>query len=281
MSFEIILLLLVAATLHAVWNSIVKGAGDGVVMASWVYCGGGVLLAPALLILPPLPAEGWLLVSIHFCLHMIYKMLLINMYRLGDFSRVFPVARGIAPALVTLAAIPIAGELPPPVALAGVAVICFGLVMFAAERSAFQRAGFQAFALSAGAGIVLSIYTIVDALGVRLEEGALTYVVMLFAVDGLGMAILGFWWRGKALLPAMAQVWKTGISSALMATTNFSIALWVISFTPVGPVSAVRETSIVIAAIIGVVFFKESFGARRIVAACIILAGIVLLNLAG
>ncbi|MDA7946475.1 MAG: hypothetical protein MPJ78_03270, partial [Hyphomicrobiaceae bacterium] len=245
MSFEIILLLLAAATMHAVWNSMIKGAGDGVVMATWVYSGSGVFLAPALLFLPALPGEGWMLVAIHFCLHMIYKTLLINMYRLGDFSRVFPVARGMAPALVTLAAIPIVGELPPPVALAGIGVVCLGLVMFATERGALQKASLQTFLLSAGAGVVVSAYTIVDALGVRLEGVGLTYFVTLFAVDGFGMALLGFWWRGRTLLPAMAMVWKTGVTASLLSMANFAIALWVVSFTPVGPVATVRETSIV------------------------------------
>ncbi len=281
MSFEITLLLLVAATMHAVWNSMIKGADDGVVMATWVYSGSGVLLAPALIFLPPLPAEGWVLVAMHFSLHMVYKTLLINMYRLGDFSRVFPIARGMAPALVTLGAIPIAGELPPPIALAGIGVICAGLVLFATERGALQAAGLQTLLLSAGAGVVVSAYTIVDALGVRLEGAGLTYFVTLFAVDGAGMALLGIWWRGNGLLPAMAMVWKPGLTAALLSIANFAIALWVVSFTPVGPVAAVRETSIVIAAAIGVFLFKESFGARRIAAAGIIVAGVALLNLAG
>ena len=281
MSFEIILLLLTAATMHAVWNSMIKGAGVGVVMATWVYSGSGVLLAPALLFLPPLPREGLMLVAIHFVLHMFYKTLLINMYRLGDFSRVFPIARGMAPALVTLAAIPVVGELPPAVALAGIAVICLGLVLFATERGALQKASLQTFLLSAAAGVVVSAYTIVDTLGVRLEGAGLTYFVALFAVDGFGMALLGLWWRGKDLLPAMGLVWKIGIVASLLSIANFGIALWVVSFTPVGPVAAVRETSIVIAAAIGVFLFKETFGARRIVAACIIVAGVALLNLAG
>ncbi len=281
MPLEIILLLLAAATMHAVWNSMIKGAGDGVVMATWVYGGSGALLGPTLLFLPALPREGWMLVGIHFVLHMFYKALLINMYRLGDFSRVFPVARGMAPALVTLAAIPVIGELPPPVALAGIAVICLGLVLFATERGALQKTSLQTLLLSAAAGVVVSAYTIVDALGVRLEGAGLTYFVTLFAVDGFGMAMLGLWWRGKDLLPAMGMTWKTGIVASLLSITNFGIALWVVSFTPVGPVAAVRETSIVIAAAIGVFLFKESFGARRIVAACIIVAGVALLNISG
>jgi len=281
MPFEIILLLLAAAAMHAVWNGMVKGAGDSVVMASWIYCGSGALLAPALFFLPPLPAQGWWLLAVHFALHMVYKTLLINMYRLGDFSRVFPVARGSAPALVTLAAIPAAGELPAPLALAGVAIITLGLVVFAAEPRALERASLNSFLLAAGAGVVVSAYTIVDALGVRLEGVGLTYFITLFAVDGAGMALLGLWWRGRGLLPAMAATWRLGVPGSLMSIANFGIVLWVVSFTPIGLVAAVRETSIVMAALIGVIFFREGFGPRRVVASAIIVAGIALLNLVG
>jgi drug/metabolite transporter (DMT)-like permease len=279
MPVEIILLLLFAATMHAVWNGMIKGAGDGVVMASWIYCGSGALLAPALFFLPALPPRGWALLAAHFALHMVYKVLLINMYRLGDFSRVFPVARGSAPAIVTLAAIPAAGELPPPAALAGVGVVCIGLISFAAEPGALQRASRNVLLLAAAAGGIVSAYTLVDALGVRLPGTGLSYFVWLFAGDALGMALLGLWWRGRGLWPAMAGCWRGGVPAALMSIANFGIVLWVMTFNPIGPVAAVRETSIVIAALIGAAFFRESFGPRRIVAACVILAGIVLLNL--
>lgn len=280
MPFEIILLLLLAATMHAVWNGMIKGAGDGVAMASWVYCGSAVLLAPALLFVPSLPARGWWLLAVHFALHMVYKALLINMYRLGDFSRVFPVARGSAPALVTLAAIPVAGEIPSSVALAGIAIVTLGLVIFAFEPGALQRASLQSFLLAGAAGVVVSAYTIVDALGVRLEGAGLTYFVLLFVGDGIGMLFLGLFWRGRTLWPLMASSWRTGIPGSVLSISNFAIVLWVVTFTPIGPVAAVRETSIVIAALIGVIFFRESFGPRRVVAACIIVAGVALLNLA-
>lgn len=278
MPFEIILLLLVSAAMHAGWNGMIKGARDGVAMASWVYCGSGALLAPALVVLPPLPAEGWGLLAIHFALHMVYKVLLITMYRLGDFSRVFPIARGTAPAIVTLAAIPAAGELPPPLALAGVAVVCLGLVSFTVEPGALQRASLTVLALAGAAGAIVSAYTVVDALGVRVPGGGPTYFVLLFVGDGLGMALLGLYWRGRGLWRDMAVFWRIGAPAAVMSIGNFGIVLWAMTFNPMGPVTAVRETSIVMAALIGALFFRESFGPRRILAACVIFAGIVLLN---
>lgn len=278
MPIELILLLLAAAAMHALWNGLIKGASDGVVMASWVYCGSGLMLSPALLFLPALPPKGWALLAGHFTLHMVYKVLLINMYRLGDFSRVFPVARGTAPALVTLAAIPIVGELPAPVALVGVGVVCAGLVIFAAEPRALERASLDTLLLAGAAGVIVSAYTMIDALGIRLEGAGLSYFINLFVFDAIGMALLALYWRGPAILPAMAPHWKLGIAGALMSIGNFGTVLWVLSFNPVGPVTAIRETSIVMAAAIGTAFFGEAFGPRRIIAACVILAGIALLS---
>lgn len=279
MPIEIILLLLVAAAMHAVWNGMVKGAQDAVVMACWVYCGSAVALAPLLPFVPPLPAEGWMILAVHYVLHMFYKYLLVRMYQVGDFSRVFPIARGTAPVLVTLAAIPVAGEVPPPLAMAGVAVICLGLVTFAAEPGALHRASLPSFLLAGAAGLVVSAYTIVDALGVRLEGAGLTYFVWLFVGDGIGMAALGLWWRGRNLWRLMRPHWKIGLTGPLLSIGNFAIVLWVVTFTPIGLVAAVRETSIVIAALIGVVLFKEGFGPRRVLAAGIIVAGVAMLNL--
>lgn len=250
-------------------------------MASWVYCGSAMILAPMLFFVPALPARGWAILSVHFILHMIYKYLLVRMYQIGDFSRVFPIARGSAPALVTLAAIPVAGELPLPMAIAGVGVICLGLVTFAAEPGALQRASLPSFMLAGAAGIVVSAYTIVDALGVRLEGAGLTYFILLFVVDGIGMVLLGLGWRGRRLWPLMKPHWQKGLLGSILSISNFAIVLWVVTFTPIGLVAAVRETSIVMAALIGVLFFKEGFGPRRVAAACIIVAGVALLNVAG
>jgi drug/metabolite transporter (DMT)-like permease len=236
------------------------------------------MLAPALLFLPPLPAAGWLLISAHFSLHMIYKVLLLKMYSQGDFGQVFPIARGSAPVLITLIAIPAAGEFPSATAMLGVTIICLGLIGFTLEPRKVQRAGAAPIILAGAAGAVVSVYTIVDALGVRLPGAGVTFFVTLFTVDAIGMMILGLYWRRERLWSGMTTCWKPGMLGALLSVLNFSIVLWVMSFNPVGLAAAIRETSIVIAALIGTYWFKEPFGPRRIAAASIILLGIGFIN---
>ncbi|MDP6388409.1 MAG: DMT family transporter [Alphaproteobacteria bacterium] len=278
MSVGITLLLLVAALTHAVWNAFVKDSRDPVAMASWAYAAAGLPFAPLMFFLPVLPPEGWVLMAIHLVLHLIYKIVLVQMYRTGDLSQVYPVARGVTPLLVTLIAIPAASELPPPVAVTGIAVVSAGLMVFAAEPGALARARIAPLAYAFGAGIVASAYLVVDGLGVRLPGYFLSYMVTLLVLDGVTMAVLGLVWRGRDLGPAMIAEWRRGVLTAVLSIVSFVIALWVVSFTAMGPVSAVRETSVVFAAIIGAAFMGEAFGRRRILGAAVIALGIVLVN---
>ncbi len=278
MSVGIIFLLLLAALTHAVWNAMVKGAHDSVAMATWAYGGGAILAAPFLFFLPALPWEGWVLVGLHSFLHGIYKILLLRMYRLGDFSQVFPVTRGVASLLTTLAAILVVGEILPTQSLTGVVIIALGLIVFALEPGALRREACLPLLLAVGAGGVVTAYTVVDALGVRLEGAGYTYFAWLLVVDGIGMLALGLWWRGRGIWPLMGAIKWTGISVAVLSTLNFGIVMWAISFNPIGLVVAIRETSIVMAAIIGTVFFREAFGFRRLLAAAIVLAGVALIS---
>ncbi len=278
MTLGITLLLLFAALTHASWNAIVKGARDPVAMATWVYVGSGLLLAPLMLLLPPLPPKGWILVGIHFVLHVFYKLAMLQMYRLGDLSQVYPVARGLSPLLVTLIAIPVAGEFPSVVATMGIVVVCAGLMVFALEPGALSRARIAPLLIALAAGVIASTYTVVDGLGVRLAGYGLSYFVTLFVVDGASMAVIALAWRRRALLPLLVASWRRGLPCAVLSIVNFGIVLWVISFTAMGPVAAVRETSVVFAAVIGAVLMGEAFGVRRIAGAATIAAGIALIN---
>ena len=279
MTLGVTALLLLAALVHASWNAFIKGARDPVAMAATIYGSEALLLLPALFLVGFPPSSVWLLLTVHVALHMIYKVALVAMYQHGDLSQVYPVARGVAPLLVTLLAVPAAGEVPGPAAMAGIALVCGGLLSFALERGALTRAGMRPLLLAAAAGIVMSAYTVVDGLAVRTPGAALSYVAWMFVLDGLGMLVIARIWRGERLYTALRERWKTGVGLGVVSTINFCIVLWALSFAAMGAVTALRETSVVFAALIGAIFMGESFGWRRISAAAVIAFGIICMNL--
>ena len=278
MTLGVTALLLLAALIHASWNAFIKGARDPVAMATAIYGTEALIMLPALFFVGPMPGWMWLLMAVHVALHVVYKIALISMYLHGDLSQVYPVARGVAPLLVTLFAIPAVGEVPGMIALGGIGLICVGLLVFALERGALTKAGLKPLLLAATAGFVLSVYTVIDGIAVRVPDAALSYVAWLFVLDGLTMLIIGRVWRGERLYTAVRAVWKTGTALGVVSTINFCIVLWALSVAAMGPVAALRETSVVFAALIGAIFMGESFGPRRIAAATLIAAGIVLVN---
>lgn len=279
MTLTVTALLLLAALVHASWNAFIKGARDPVAMASLIYGSEALLMVPALFFVPPPPQSIWLLLAVHVVLHIIYKIALVSMYIHGELSQVYPVTRGVAPLLVTLLAIPAAGEIPGGATIVGIVLICAGLLSFALERSKVAGAGLRPLLLAGIAGIVLSAYTVVDGLAVRIPEAALSYVVWMFVLDGLTMLVIARVWRGERIYNTMRDRWKTGIALGVISALNFCIVLWALSFAAMGPVAALRETSVVFAAIIGALFMKEAFGWRRIVASIGIVVGIVFMNL--
>lgn len=279
MTLLVTALLLLAAFVHASWNAFIKGARDPVAMATLIYGTEAAVMVPALFIVGPLPQSLWLLMAVHVALHIIYKIVLIQMYQHGDLSQVYPVARGIAPLLITALAIPAANEIPTVMSLAGIGLICAGLLSFALERGRIGQARAKPLLLAATGGIVLSAYTVVDGLGVRTEGAAFAYVAWLFVLDGATMIVIARIWRGAYLYTALRDRWKTGIALGVISTANFCIVLWALSFAAMGPVAAVRETSVVFAALIGAIFMGESFGIRRICASILIAAGIFVMNL--
>lgn len=279
MTLGVTALVLLGALLHATWNAFVKGARDPVAMATMVYGTEALLFLPVLFFVAPLPQSLWLILVIHVVLHIIYKIVLVTMYQAGELSQVYPVARGVAPLLVTAIAIPAAGEIPGPYNVVGVALVCAGLLSFAFERSALTHAGRKPLLLAAAGGIVMSFYTVIDGIAVRSPEGVLSYVAWIFVLDGLTMLIIARIWRGERIYTALRDRWKIGIALGIMGTVNFCIILWALRLAEMGAVAALRETSVVFAALIGAIFMGESFGMRRILAAAVIAGGIVCMNL--
>ncbi len=278
----VLLLVLLAAVLHATWNAFVKSGEDKLVLLALVIFSGSV---PAFFLLPflPLPAtESWPFLVVSVVVHLIYYAALVGAYRHGDLSQVYPIARGSAPFLVAIGAWIFAGEGLGTLEWAGVATVSIGIMSLASPDRLGPREGeVKAVAFAFLTGLTIAVYALADGMGVRRSGAAFAYIAWLFVLSGVPILLATLWLRRGRIAAAFRPHLKAGIFGGLIAALAYAIAIWAMSIAPIALVVSVRETSVLIAAAIGSLFLKESFGRRRIVAAAIIVAGAALLNLGG
>lgn len=282
--------MLLAALLHAGWNTIVKAslgprgaeradAGTRLLTPALVVCVSSLAgLGMASYAAPP-AAESWPALAASVLIHTAYFVFLMLSYRAGDMSQVYPIARGIGPLIVALASGLVFGELLGVSATLGVALISIGVASLAWSRRLLAPEERLAVAFAVLTGLTIAAYTVVDAVGVRRSGSPLGYAAWLMMLTGLPFAAYVFRRAGRSALPFLAARWRAGVVGGLMTFAAYALVLWALSLGAVAPIAALRETSVVIAAVIGAVFLGEGFGRRRVVAACAVAAGVVLLNL--
>lgn len=278
MTFGVIAIVLCAAFLHALWNALVKGAGDRTVMLGLIALGHvipGVALAANL----PAPApESWIYILASTVIHWGYYYLLNAAYRSGDLSVVYPVARGAAPLIIALTAWLWVGEVLAPVAWLGIGAISVGIFLLARPGQVAQvpPAGLLA---AFGTALTVAAYSIADGVGVRLSGQALSYVAWLFTAEVFVAAyVLGT--RGARLRAMGGRTIVIGIAGGVISGTAYALALYAKTLAPLGMVSAMRETSVIFAALFGVLWFGEGPKGRRLWSAAIVGGGIILIGLA-
>ncbi len=240
---------------------------------------GQVLPAAVMVMLLPLPSpESFVYILLSTVVHFGYYFMLGKAYQHGDLSVVYPIARGIVPALVSLWAMLLVGEVLPFQAWGGIALIAVGIQLssWKALRSGVGRSTLQ-FAL--GTGFCISIYSVVDGIGVRLSGNTLSYwawgaFLHLFIAGFVGVR------KRAALRDLPSKIWMTGILGGLVSMTAYGLVLYAKNFAPLGAVSALRETSVIFAALIGFIFLKEGNWARRLGAAVLMAVGIALIGMA-
>lgn len=280
MSFEVMAVVLGSALLHAGWNALVRSSRDKFLASLHVVCGAAAIAAVLLpgLPLPAAASRPWLLASA--LIHVVYFTLVARAYHGAELGFAYPLMRGMAPALTALAAALLLGERPAPLGWLGIALICAGVLALAgrAWRGGVSHPAAVLAAL-ANAGVI-ALYTLVDGQGVRLSGHALSYtgwVFLLTAVPMLGTAAL---LRGRALLQPPAGAWRTATLGGAGTLAAYSLVLWAMAQAPIALVAALRETSIVFAALMGTLFLGERLGRLRLASTLLVCAGAVLLKLA-
>ncbi len=263
-----------AALLHAAWNALVKASDDKQLDTYAVAAGSGLLALAALPFLPlPAPA-AWPWLAGSAAVHVLYFVFLAGAYRWGELSYVYPLMRGGGPIVVALAGTLAFGEVLQPREWLGVLLICAAILAFAS--GAHER---RATLFALANALVIGAYTLIDAAGARASGAPVSYTLWFFVANGLVITALGVMQRGAAVPAYLRRHWLRAAAGGACALGAYSIALWAMTRAPVALVAVLRETSVLFAAVLGVVLFKEKMTRRRLIATGAVLAGLVVLRI--
>lgn len=272
-----VLAVLAAAVMHAAWNAMVKVSGDRLaamgLIDSWALL--LALAATPFVAFPPAGVWGYLLASL--AVVTLYRVLLIASYNRGDLGQVYPLMRGSAPLLVAVMAAAVADEHLPAVGYAGVALISAGILSLV-TWSRLDAHQYRLLGLVLATGVSIACYTLIDSLGVRAAGDVLMYVVWLEVIEHLPLPLYLAAARRTEFRTLVRRDWRTGLTGGASMIGAYGLVLWAVSLAPIAQVAALRETSVVIAALIGHFLFREPFGAKRILASVLVAAGILLLQ---
>lgn len=272
-----VILILSAAVMHAVWNAFVKMDGDRLMTMAVVISTTG-LLAPLLLLIGPPPAlESWPYILLSVLLNNAYFLFLIEAYRFGDLSQVYPIARGSAPLLVAVGAALFANEQLSVVELAGVFIISAGTISLIWRSGLRVDAEKRSIIFALLTGLMIASYTIIDGIGVRLSGNPAAYIGWLFILSPLPIASIAIIRRRGEALVYIRNNWKLAVLAGGLNLGSYGLSIWALSLAAMAHVSAMRETSVIIAALIGTQLLGESFGKRRILAAMVVATGVILI----
>jgi len=275
-TFALILIFLSAAV-HAVVNVLTKRADDKYAMRLLIGVFSAVLVTPALFFLPlPGGRAIWFLVATAF-VHALYELLLVKSYESAAFSAVYPVARGTGPLFTALGAIVVLREHAGWLEIAGIAMVCGGVIAIGLSHRAAEGA-MKGLAFALATGFTIGIYTLIDASGVRSVPEPLTYVAWFFVAHGASVMLTAPGIRGRAVIVEARKQWKLGVGVAALSVVTYGSAMLAYRFGATAQLAALRETSVLFGTALAMSFLGEHMTLRRWIAASAIACGAILLQ---
>ena len=277
-----ILLAVSSALFHAIVGLISKSADDILVRRAAQETTPG-LIGLCMMPFVPLPqGDVWWILLLTGCVHFVYQIMQVNAYRLGDFSIVYPISRGLAPLLAALGAVLFLGETLGPIGWAALCIISVGLIAFAFDGRKNKSDGHfhgPALGFAAATAAMVAAYTVIDANGMRAVPNPLTFVAWMFIANGIGITISAILWRGHQFMPSLKREWKSGAVGGTISLFGYGIFLYALRIGDVARMASLRETSVIFGALFGVYLLKEPFGLVRVFAALTVVGGVMALHL--
>jgi drug/metabolite transporter (DMT)-like permease len=279
MELHVVLAVMAAAAMHAGWNALLKSGGDPFDCMARISLFGGMIAVVGVTLVQFPVAAAWPWIALSWVLHAAYRFFLIAAYRAGDLSQVYPIARGTAPLLTAMGTALLLSETLPALGYAGIAALATGVFLMSMKGSRAGGFDVRAVGFALATAITICSYTIVDGYGARLNGSAASFILWEMFGNSIIMGATALGVRGRTIYAGIASWWLPSAGAAAMSTTSYIIATWAMTKAPIALVAALRETGVLYAALIGVVFLGEPMTRWRWGAATIIVAGVVLLRL--
>ena len=279
LTVAVIALVLFAGVLHAAWNAVASAISDKTAAFALIGAAQGVLAVIALPVAGLPRSSALAFAAGSAVIHIVYTAALLQSYRLGDFGRTYPLARGTAPVLVGLGAWFIAGEHLTAVQIAGTCTIAAALtgIVFAGGR--LTRADRPATVAALLTGVTIASYTVVDGLGVRHAHNPAGYLSLVFVFQAPAILAIALYRLRHRLDRRLLRDVPAGFGAGVISVLAYGIVVWAQTCGPLALVSALRETSVISAALIATLLFKEPFARRRLLPSVAVALGIVLIAL--
>src|SRR3954468_6687576 len=280
-------LLLAAALMHATWNALLKAdRSDRLATFGLIMTTGTAMGLVAVPFLPMIDPAAWKFLVSSVLIHVAYYTFLLKAYSYGDLSHTYPIARGLGPLLVALVSGRLIGEHLRVQDIAGVLLLSTGLVALALPLKGVVPApgGRHGLAtlFAVLTGVTIAAYIIADGLGVRAAgpdfEHRLAYIAWLCVLEGPWLLVLAVVLRPDTVWSHLRRHWWRGAIGGVIANTGYGIAIYALALGPMAHVAALRETSVLFGALMGTLLLGEPFGVRRVIAAAVIVSGLVLMN---
>ena len=267
----IFILILVSALCHAVWSAIIKSSKNPLSLMGITSVLEVTIFLPLTFTVPFPTLEVWYFLIATVIIHVFYRLNVIYSYRYGDLSYIYPISRGSSCLFVAIISILFLSSDISIAGFVGILIVCIGLFLISYSKN--LSFNFRGFTLAISTAILITAYTLVDGVGVRLSENGFSYIYWLFTLNGIPLLIIGLISK-DGLRKRDTYTFRSGIAAGVFATSSYAIVVWSMQFIEIAYVSSIREISIVFAAIIGMLFLFEKNAKSRIIPSILIVSGI-------
>jgi len=271
----IFFIVLFAAFAHAGWSSLVKSNKEPLFIMGMTSVVEIIIFIPLVFFVPFPPLEIWFFIIASVIIHGLYRYTVVTSYQFGDLSFVYPIARGTSSLLIVFLSLILLNDKISIPGLIGIIAVCAGIFLIAYDK--INQFNTKAFILACITALLIAIYTLIDGIGVRGVENKFSYIFWLLLLNGIPVLSFILLNKRKVFANITKKEIGKGLSAGILAILSYGIVVWAMKHIEIAYVSSIRETSIVIATLIGFLLLGEKHAKKRIIPTIIVLCGITIL----